>query len=478
MSQSDCRWRRHRIIRVAVSVVVTSALAAAYVGADIADVLPGLLTHQAVHIPHYAHPRSIRSATASVSGVARHVPIDTQAADRLIDQLSKTAQLGSDFSVAIVDDQGGAVAGHEAQIPREPASTLKTLTALAAASVLDMGSTLSTGTFLTQTSGDGAVVTLKGSGDMLLGAGDSDPEHVNGRAGLATLADATATALQQRGIGAVTLNYDDSLFGSERSPSHIAQNNSGNQFFTPISSMAVDGGRQWSGSSPSDPDIFTSYPPLSMQTAKDTAQRFAELLTRRGIAIRGDVSSGKAPSGTSPLTSVQSATLGEIMAFMLRHSDNTLAEEFGRLLALHSGEQNTPSGAVDAVKNTLGALGLDLGGLTMADCAGLSPGSQVTVKTLAQVQAHNLQAGSGAAAAEGLSIPGALGTALDRLDDPQAAGLLRVKTGSLDAVTSMAGNVSRLKGGTLAFAVVVNNPENMESARQDIDVFVAQLVKL
>ena len=35
-----------------------------------------------------------------------------------------------------------------------------------------------------------------------------------------------------------------------------------------------------------------------------------------------------------------------------------------------------------------------------------------------------------------------------------------MKTGSLDAVTSLAGNVSRVKGGVLSFAVIVNDPEN------------------
>lgn len=74
-----------------------------------------------------------------------------------------------------------------------------------------------------------------------------------------------------------------------------------------------------------------------------------------------------------------------------------------------------------------------------------------------------------------LSVPGLIGTAAGRLDDEAVAGLLRVKTGTLGTVTSMAGNVSRLNGGVLCFAVVVNNPENAWEAAHAVDVFMADL---
>jgi D-alanyl-D-alanine carboxypeptidase/D-alanyl-D-alanine-endopeptidase (penicillin-binding protein 4) len=224
--------------------------------------------------------------------------------------------------------------------------------------------------------------------------------------------------------------------------------------------------------------VFEQYPELSAHTAADVVAAFTSLLGQRGIDVRGGASAGTAPDGISPLATVRSATLGEVMSFMLRHSDNTLAEEFGRLLAIHERRENTPTGAVSAVTATLRAMNVDLRGVTMADCTGLSPGSQATASVLARVQAHNLQVGPGAAAAAGLSIPGEVGTALDRLADPAAAGLLRVKTGSLDSVTAMTGNVSRKRGGTLAFAVIVNNAQDLQSARDGIDEFVAALAGL
>ena len=99
--------------------------------------------------------------------------------------------------------------------------------------------------------------------------------------------------------------------------------------------------------------------------------------------------------------------------------------------------------------------------------------------TLIEVQERNLTAGIATAAAEGLSIPGLVGTARNRYRAPaRTTGLFRVKTGSLDAVTSLAGNVSRGKGGVLSFAVIVNDPENQWSAIKAINVMAAKLAKL
>ena len=73
---------------------------------------------------------------------------------------------------------------------------------------------------------------------------------------------------------------------------------------------------------------------------------------------------------------------------------------------------------------------------------------------------------------------GLVGTAATRLADAGAAGLMRVKTGSLGTVTSMTGNVSREQGGVAVFAVIVNNPDDMAAAREAIDVFIAALTEL
>lgn len=470
--------RRRRIVTVAGAVLATLAVCAGYLIADVADVLPGVLTLQPVE--RRAIPaRSVARAAGVIAGdLDAGRAVDADAANALIDAFAATAGLGGDFSVAIADAGGAVVAERHGDTPREPASTMKTLTALAAASTLDMGSTLDTHTYLIQ-GDDGDTLVLEGGGDMLLSAGQSDPDHVNGRAGLATLAERTATALRQRGVSHVALRVDDTLFGQDRYPDTVEFNNPDNLYYTGVSSMAIDGGRQWAdGEAPADPDTFSAYPTLSQTTAADAADVFVARLAEQGISVDGEVADGTAPDGLSPIATVRSATLAEVLAFTMRHSDNTLAEEFGRLTALASGHENSPSGGTAAVRDVLNTLGVDTTGLTMADCSGLSVGSLVSVRTLVGVQAHNLTASGAAAAGEGLSVPGLVGTAANRAVSDDTLGLLRVKTGSLGEVTSMSGTVSRIDGGALAFAVVVNAPEDMAAARAAIDVFVDALASL
>ncbi len=471
--------KRRRYITVALSVALTTVLCVGYVVADIFDKLPGVLTLQEVeHITAKTPGNAIPAATV-VGGLDASKTVDAAAAKTLISQFETAASdFGGEYGIAIADAAGNVVAEHDLDKSYTPASTMKTLTAYAAATTLDMGKTLDTQTYLEQREDGTARLVLKGNGDMLLGAGASDSSHINGRAGLGTLAANTAQALRQRGITSVTLVYDDSLFGNDRWPSGIAELDSDHVYYAPTASMAVDGGRNWNGAGPADPDMFSTYPALSTQPARETAQVFAQRLAEQGIAVNSSVEQGTVPEGTSPIAAVHSASLNEIMAFMLRHSDNSLAEEFGRLLALHLGADNSPAGAVQSVEQVLTQRGISTKGLTMSNCSGLSEESKLTARTLLEVQQRNLTSGAGAAAAEGLSVVGFVGTAANRLNDADEAGLIRVKTGSLGDVTSMTGNVSRHNGGALSFAVIVNNPDDFEAAKSAIDTFVAALPKL
>lgn len=471
--------KRRRCITVALSAALTTVLCVGYVVADIFDKLPGVLTLQEVeHITAKTPGNAVPAATV-VGGLDASKTVDAVAAKALISQFETAASdFGGEYAIAIADAAGNVVAEHDLDKSYTPASTMKTLTAYAAATTLDMGKTLDTQTYLEQREDGTARLVLKGNGDMLLGAGASDSAHINGRAGLGTLAANTAKALRQRDITSVTLVYDDSLFGNDRWPSGIAELDSDHVYYAPTASMAVDGGRNWNGVNPADPDIFSTYPALSTQPAREAAQVFAQRLTEQGIAVNSSVEQGTVPEGTSPIAVVRSASLNEIMAFMLRHSDNSLAEEFGRLLALHLGADNSPAGAVRSVEQVLVQRGISTEGLIMPNCSGLSEGAKLTVRTLLEVQQRNLTSGAGAAAAEGLSVVGFVGTAANRLNDADEAGLIRVKTGSLGDVTSMTGNVSRHNGGALSFAVIVNNPDDFEAAKSAIDTFVAALPKL
>lgn len=460
---------------VTVSVVVTLAVCVGYTIADVYDVAPGLLTAQSAPTRTYSAIPTPLAAGAVAGKADRDVPIDEKKAEKLITALGESEGAGN-FSVAIAAADGTIAAERNLDTEREPASTTKTLTAFAAVHTLEMSGTLDTEVYLTHADTSPTIV-LQGHGDMLLGEGQNDPSHINGRAGLATLAQNTAQSLRQRGIDQVALAVDDSLFGDDNTSTALEQNNDGNAMYTPLSSMAVDGGRMRYGLT-ADPDAFTDYPTLSRTTASDAAQTFRSLLTQQGITVT-DSSDTSGTEASARIAKVSSAPLNEVMAFMLRHSDNTLAELFARLTALKLGLGNSMDADIQAVVQVLRANDIPTDGLHLTSCSGLAAGTRLRIPTLLAVQRSLVGLDDGGAAEiEGLSVPGLTGTARNRAANDDIKGLARVKTGSLGGVRALAGNVSREHGGVLLFAVIVNDSSDELAANNAIDDFMAGLAKL
>lgn len=460
---------------VTVSVVVTLAVCVGYTIADVYDVAPGLLTAQSAPTRTYSAIPTPLAAGAVAGKADRDVPIDEKKAEKLIAALGESEGTGN-FSVAIAAADGTIAAERNLDTEREPASTTKTLTAFTAVHTLEMSGTLDTEVYLTHADTSPTIV-LQGHGDMLLGEGQNDPSHINGRAGLATLAQNTVQSLRQRGIDQVALAVDDSLFGDDNTSTALEQNNDGNAMYTPLSSMAVDGGRMRYGLT-ADPDAFTDYPTLSRTTASDAAQTFRSLLTQQGITVT-DSSDTSGTEASARIAKVSSAPLNEVMAFMLRHSDNTLAELFARLTALKLGLGNSMDADIQAVVQVLRANDIPTDGLHLTSCSGLAAGTRLRIPTLLAVQRSLVGLDDGGAAEiEGLSVPGLTGTARNRAANDDIKGLARVKTGSLGGVRALAGNVSREHGGVLLFAVIVNDSSDELAANNAIDDFMAGLAKL
>lgn len=529
-SRYPSRWR---FLIASLAAILSLVIMVTYVSLDVCDILPGPLTLRLQHKSTVvSSPRSLLSVPSLAKGATYGKPIDREQSQKLIDALIADPSISDNTSVVIMDANGSVIASHEANTPREPASTLKTLTAAVASRTLDMGSTLDTQVFLLPKSAKDSAkshglksgsnlrkIVLRGNGDMLLGVGENDWSHVNGRAGLTTLAKRTAAALKLDNIHEVSLSLDDSLFGAKRAPALVYETDTERRFYAETSSMAIDDARQRDLQVLGiDADAITDFPLSDPHPALSVGQVFARLLIKQGIEVRNysdktdknaenstensansskdSEDENKSEDSQNPeievsetralisensrlLAQVSSAPLNEVMSYMLRLSDNTLAEEFGRLTAIAAHKSNSPEGAVQAVEEGLHKLKISTRGLHMSDCSGLSPKSHVLVTTLAKVQVLNINADSGgAASSEGLSLPGLVGTSRKRLADESAAGLLRVKTGSLSEVSSMSGNVSRKSGGVLTFAVVANQPYDFWGAFVAINKFMAQLPNL
>ncbi|MFP5346485.1 MAG: D-alanyl-D-alanine carboxypeptidase/D-alanyl-D-alanine-endopeptidase [Actinomycetes bacterium] len=461
--------RRRGMVATCLAVLV---LLGGYVVGDLYDVVPGVLTASPPPPAAEAFPTApgaVRPspAAAVLAAVDRKAPQpNATALAAVLTPLVLAPQLGPGVSATVVDAlTGEQLYAKEADVPREPASVAKLLTAAAALHRLGPDATTTTRAVQGVTADE---VVLVGGGDVLLSAGAGSPTSVNGRAGLDDLAAATAARLLRTGHTTVAVRLDDTLFtGNPMGPGWTHADVTGG-FAAPVSSVAVDAGRTRDA----------NYAPRVFDPAMSAAGRFAELLAAHGVAVVGPVVRAVAPGNPVVLAEVRSAPLGEVVGYMLQASDNNVAEALARLVARDLGRTTAFPDAARAVLDEVSSLGLDTSSARLVDGSGLGDGSALPASLLAGVLAK-------AASADhpelrpllvGLPVAGLNGTLADRFrSDPAAVGLVRGKTGTLLGVTSLAGTVVDADGRLLAFAVLADHVHGTDPARDAVDRFAASL---
>jgi D-alanyl-D-alanine carboxypeptidase/D-alanyl-D-alanine-endopeptidase (penicillin-binding protein 4) len=215
-------------------------------------------------------------------------------------------------------------------------------------------------------------------------------------------------------------------------------------YAAPVTGLAVNVGRK-------GPEEYAQRWP---DPAANAADEFAARLTERGIKV----TRGKARSGAAgdEVGRVDSAPLADVVAYMLHLSDNTIAEDLSRVLAVETGVPANPEHSMAAVTASLVALGVDTTGLQLYDGAGFStrnsiPPSVLTHAIRAAVQSEPTHDLLGWLAEAGLT-----GTLQNRFTSSPGTGVVRAKTGSLTGVTALAGVVITADGRPLAFAALID----------------------
>ncbi len=130
--------------------------------------------------------------------------------------LGKDPWLGPSVGISVRDGlTGKELYAVQPSVARAPASTLKLLSTLAVTQHVDLDARMTTKVV----TGDSPTqIVLVAGGDTLLGDGASNPSVVEGRAGIATLADQVAQSLTDRSAGAVTLRIDATYAAGPRYP--------------------------------------------------------------------------------------------------------------------------------------------------------------------------------------------------------------------------------------------------------------------
>jgi len=332
-----------------------------------------------------------------------------------------------------------------ADVPLEPASTNKVLTASAALLTLDRQARVSTRVLAGGGNSQGPVV-LVGAGDPTLSAAPASQETwYRGAPRISDLVE----QVRRSGMAPTAVQVDISAFsGPTMAPGWDPLDIDGGDI-APIESAMIDAGR-------TQPTTVTSR--RSRTPALDAGRELAKGLGLDPAAV----TIAAAPSGARQLAVVQSAPLIQRLSQMMNASDNVMAECIAREVAAATNRPQSFTGAVDAVTNRLSSAHIDITGAALVDSSGLSVDDRLTAKTLngaAQAAAGPDQPAM-RPLLDLLPIAGGSGTLADRFLDAASnqgpAGWLRAKTGSLTAINALAGVVTDRSGRVLTFAFISN----------------------
>jgi PBP4 family serine-type D-alanyl-D-alanine carboxypeptidase len=132
-----------------------------------------------------------------------------------------------------------------------------------------------------------------------------------------------------------------------------------------------------------------------------------------------------------------------MLAFALTWSDNLLTERIARLAAQAAGYPLNDEGVAQTFSEVLAGLGVEAKGTVIKDASGLSRDNRVTALQVGQLLQKIHGDSRFAPLIGGLPIGGVSGTLRNRFIDtaPQAIGLVRAKTGTLNGTANLAGYV-------------------------------------
>jgi D-alanyl-D-alanine carboxypeptidase/D-alanyl-D-alanine-endopeptidase (penicillin-binding protein 4) len=335
-------------------------------------------------------------------------------------------------------------------IRRAPASVEKVYTSVAALEELGADARLDTALRGAGTLGRGGVwhgdVYLRGGGDPTFGSSAFDAVWDDG---LVATSRALVERLVARGIHRVTghLVADESLFDSLRGgpasayqPDEDLGGELGALTFNhgAISSPRRPGKRH-GGAAPlraSGPGVYAAI-------------EVARSLRAAGVEVNPSTRTGRAPAGARTLVRLRSPPLWQLLGVMNPRSDDFFAE----LLVKQLGARLTGSGSLAAGARVMSAaLARFAIHPRIVDGSGLSRADRTTPHEVVRLLAAVADSRLGGVLRRSLAIPGVRGTLATRMRGTPASQRCWAKTGSLAAVSNIAGYCRARGGHLIAFA--------------------------
>jgi len=325
--------------------------------------------------------------------------LDPNSVASIFERLSSNSELANPSVVVIDQKTGQVVFEKNAMSPRKPASVLKLLSATAAYTYLQPTQRFTTSAWVGTQSKS---VVIQGSLDPWFSLSDVQAKKM-GRTSLPRIEYNTLSALKKANTGSIRNStiYYSNLYSQ---------------------------------------DVANLKKFYSKHGVSATMKR---VTTQDAEALSGE-----------PILSSDSPELQEILAFTLTWSDNLLAERIARLASFAAGHSLDDSGVAQTFDEVLANLGIESTNLVTQDASGLSQENRITAKQVAYLLVKIREDSKFAPIIGGLPIGGITGTLRHRFIDtaPQAIGLIKAKTGTLNGTANLAGYV---ESGDREYAFVI-----------------------
>lgn len=336
--------------------------------------------------------------------------------------------------------------------PARTASVMKVLTAAVALDVLGPDYRITTSVMVSPS--QPGKIYLVGAGDVTLSRMPGNITSYYAKAPkLDSLTRQIATWAKSSSVSISAVSVDSSLFGGDKEW-HPTWSKLGlsSGYMAPVSALQIDAARITSSRNPNSWLAKRTATPV-----KQAGDLFVASLNKMGIASGITATADKAPTDSVVIASVQSRPVSELVANMLRVSDNSIAEALGRVASIKYGLDGSMASLTTLYKKVLKARGLDVAKISIVDGSGLSRLNQVPAALINDLLVLvNQGVGDYEALEAGLPVSGDSGSLRSRFatgSKVETKGKVIAKTGYILTGYSLAGFLTAKDGTELIFTV-------------------------
>jgi D-alanyl-D-alanine carboxypeptidase/D-alanyl-D-alanine-endopeptidase (penicillin-binding protein 4) len=184
---------------------------------------------------------------------------------------------------------------------------------------------------------------------------------------------------------------------------------------------------------------------------------FSAMWRANGGVISGAMEPGMAPADAKPILSFDSLPLGDAISRVNKYSNNVMARQLLYTLSAEVlGPPGTEAGGRQVIENWLLDKGLELNSMSMANGAGLSREARVSAGDMTTLLAWAWRQPFMPEYLASMALSGLDGTLRKRLRGRGLDGRAHLKTGSLDHVAAIAGYLQARSGRRYVLAILHN----------------------